>query len=78
MSKKIRQNDFGNRVRTFTTGRPEGDRPDFNVFMESSPRYYKKGAELVIEHNGEEFEFDGRHARTIYDVLSRHYEAVDQ
>jgi hypothetical protein len=78
MSRKIKQNKRSNgTVRTFTTGKVEGKLPNFDVEVTSPPRRFKESTEMSITI-GDKFSFvlDGRQARTLNEVLSRHFDQV--
>ena len=79
MSKKIRQRIDGNgTVSTFTTGHPRGYAGNFDVAITSPPRHFKKSTEMTVEFgDGSYLQLDGRQARTLSEVLSRHFEEVE-
>lgn len=80
MSKRINQriNQNGT-INTFTNGRTEGNLPNFDVFVETPPRNFKKSTEMLVSiGNGLTLNLDGRQARTLNEVLSRHFDQVDQ
>jgi len=80
MSKRLRQttqND-GTFV-TRTSGQPRGNMPSFDVEVRSAPSAHKKGTELTVrfrnERDGKQYRvtFNGRQARTLREVLDRHF-----
>jgi len=81
MSKRINQNTESGSVNTFTTGTPRGSLPNFDVNITSPDSGRHRPTELSInyEQNGRRrtVSFDGRNARTLYEVLVRHFDVVD-
>lgn len=78
MSKRIKQKNVNGTVVTRTTGDPRGTLPNFDVSVVSHPRQSKKATEMTVDLDCVEVSLDGRQARTLYEVLSRHFEEVDQ
>ena len=83
MCKRINQNIKNGKIRTFTTGTPQGTLPNFDVSITSgeSPRSHRR-TELKLDFmndNGKRsrFTLNGRNARTLYEVLSRHFSEFD-
>jgi len=82
MSKRINQRNLSNgTVVTRTGGDPRGTLPNFDVRVVSPPRHFKKPTSMIVEYedfNGTyELELDGRQARTLYRVLSEHFDELD-
>ena len=77
MCKRINQYVENGRVNTSTTGFPQGGRPNFDVKIES-PAFGQHRSTMLTVDVGFEMEFDGRQARTLYDVLERHFKQVDK
>ncbi len=79
MSKRITQrvntNGF---VETRTTGVPQGDRPNFDVEVVSPPSHYHQATTATVRFGNNELRLDGRQARTLSEVLSRHFEEMDR
>lgn len=74
MSKRIRQNTDNGNVFTRTTGTPRGSFPNFDVEVFSPSAVSKKGAEMTIQFEGKNaINFDGRQIKTLYNVLSKHF-----
>lgn len=65
-------------VLTKTVGEPEGELTDFNVSLLSQPVTHKKATEFTVEMDGGvSLRLDGRRAKTLREVLNRHFERVD-
>lgn len=81
MSKRINQRFENNSVNTYTTGTPRGNLPNFDVMVTSYSQSQHRPTTLSLdfEQKGKKynFDFDGRNARTLYEVLTRHFEQVD-
>lgn len=81
MSKRIKQEYNSRNVQTFTSGQPRGKLPNFDVSIVS----YNKDQHLPTELRLDFFQggkrrrqsFDGRQARTLFEVLSRHFNQID-
>ena len=78
MCKRINQKRNSNgTIKTFTTGRPEGSLPNFDVNITSPPRHFKEPTEMTFSvGNKLSITLDGRQARTLNEVLNRHFEKV--
>jgi len=77
MSKKIRTSKQQNgTIVTKTTGKPEGNLPSFDVFVESPPSCYKKATTMKIRVAGVSLELTGRQFRTLAKVTRQHENAV--
>ena len=78
MSKKINQNKSSNgTVTTYTTGSPRGDLPNFDVQITSPPRRFKEPTEMTVSIGSLfSIKLDGRQARTLNEVLNRHFKKV--
>lgn len=81
MSKRIKQTISENRIDTYTTGNPRGNLPNFDVNVTSFNPEFKKATEFNISYfqSGKRrvAKLDGRQARTIYDILDRHFAELD-
>lgn len=81
MSKRIKQNFDNGMVNTFTKGTPRGNLPNFDVSISSPANGQHRPTELTIsfEQSGRRrnLNFSGRNSRTLYEVLSRHFNKVD-
>lgn len=77
MCKRIKQDFFDGKVNTFTTGQPRGGLPNFDVSVLSPSHGQHRATELRLDfvRNGrrQRLDFDGRQARTLFEVLSRHF-----
>lgn len=77
MCKRIKQNTSNRRVKTFTTGQPRGDRPNFDVSISSPADGQHRATELRLDFfqggKRRRLTFDGRQARTLNEVLNRHF-----
>ena len=81
MSKRIKQNFVDRRVTTFTTGTPRGNLPNFDVSITSPENVSQhRPTELTLKFvsggKNRTLVFDGRQSRTLYEVLSRHFEQL--
>lgn len=77
MCKRIKQNYNNGRANTFTTGQPRGDRPNFDVSVSSPSNGQHRSTELRLDFfqggKRRRLTFDGRQARTLHEVLDRHF-----
>lgn len=64
-------------VETYTQGNPQGSLDSFDVRLVTSPTHHKQATEFVLElADSVTLQLDGRKARTLLEVLNRHYDAV--
>lgn len=77
--KRITQKVLDNgAVLTRTVGEPEGELTNFNVSLLTQPPTHKKATEFTVEMDGGLcLKLDGRRARTLREVLNRHFDAVE-
>ena len=59
----------GTRSTTYTSGRDPGS---LTAAIETSPQ---RASSLVLNRSGATFVFDGNEARTLFQLLSKHYDA---
>lgn len=65
-------------VSTRTRGTPQGDLTNFDVSLTTRPTHHKKATEFVVELSEHvKLELTGRQAKTLREVLNRHFETVD-
>lgn len=82
MSKRIKQQFNNGRIRTFTTGNPRGNLPNFDVSV-SSPAFGQhrptKTTIDFVDDNGvtRNISFNGRQTRSLYEIFSRHFDQID-
>ncbi len=78
MSKRIKQQIESGNVRTLTTGTPRGNLPNFDVEVFSPAISNKKSAEMTVKFEGKRaINFDGRQIKTLFDVLTRHFDEFE-
>ncbi len=81
MSKRIKQNYTDRSVNTFTTGQPRGSLPNFDVSITTPDKSQHRPTELHLDFfqggKRRRLNFDGRQARTLHEVLNRHFSQVD-
>lgn len=81
MGKRIKQTFNNGRVSTFTTGTARGNLPNFDVSIISPANGQHRKTEFDVStyQSGKrrKFRLNGRQARTVYEVLSRHFNEID-
>lgn len=79
MSKRIKQTVDNGNVRTLTSGNARGSLPNFDVEIFSPALSNKKGAEMTINFEGRRpIKLDGRQIKTVFEVLSRHFDTFEE
>jgi hypothetical protein len=82
MCKRINQTFESGKITTFTTGNPQGSLPNFDVTISSPAHGQHRSTDMTIEFEQggrrRRLSFNGRNARTLYEVLSRHFEEVSR
>lgn len=78
MCKRIKQNLNNKMAKTFTTGQPQGNLPNFDVSLTTPSNGQHRPTELRLDFvqggKRRRLTFDGRQARTLHEVLNRHFE----